>query len=87
MKKLNIKHSVADLIEKEAEQTVTQTVEIEEVDENDLFTLVDVNSKSVEQISVQKYSYWKSVFKSVIRKPSSIISIIILVAILTLTII
>ena len=84
MKKLNINHDVKDLFKKEAEQATPQ---YEVVDENDLFTRVEVNSAAVEQISVHKYSYWKSVFKSVIKKPSSIISIIILIAIFTLTIV
>ena len=56
-------------------------------DEKDLFTRVEVNTTAIEQISVNKYSYWKSVFKSVIRKPSSIISVLILLVIFTLTII
>ena len=84
MKKLNINHDVKDLFKKEAEQATPQ---YEVVDEKDLFTRVEVNSAAVEQISVHKYSYWKSVFKSVIKKPSSIISIIILIAIFTLTIV
>jgi oligopeptide transport system permease protein len=84
MKKLNINHDVKDLFKKEAEQATPQ---YEVVDDKDLFTRVEVNSAAVEQISVHKYSYWKSVFKSVIRKPSSIISIIILIAIFTLTVI
>jgi oligopeptide transport system permease protein len=84
MKKLNINHDVKDLFKKEAEQATPQ---YEVVDDKDLFTRVEVNSAAVEQISVHKYSYCKSVFKSVIRKPSSIISIIILIAIFTLTVI
>ena len=65
MKKLNINHDVKDLFKKEAEQATPQ---YEVVDDKDLFTRVEVNSAAVEQISVHKYSYWKSVFKSVIRK-------------------
>lgn len=88
MKKLNIDHSVKDLFEKENQTTITNgniTVDIN--DEKDLFSPVEINNKDIEQISVNRYSYWKSVFKSVIRKPSSIISILIILTILVFTII
>ena len=89
MKKLNINHSVKELFEKEnqSNQTNQYGVVVDVNDEKDLFTRVDVNQEAVEQISVEKYSYWKSVFKSVIKKPSAIISIFILAVIVVLTII
>jgi len=88
MKKLNIDHSVKDLFEKENQSTVTNMgIEVDMNDEKDLFSPVTIDNKEIEQISVNKYSYWKSVFKSVIKKPSSILSIIIILAILVFTII
>lgn len=90
MKKLNIDHSVKDLIETENQTTTTilnGSIEVDVTDVKDLFSPVAIDNKEIEQISIHKYSYWKSVFKSVIRKPSSIISIVILLAILVLTII
>lgn len=86
MKKLPVKHSVEDLFNKEKElNTKTPELKIDVNDEKDLFTRVDINQEEIEKISVQKYSYWKSVFKSVIRKPSSIISLIIIAIIVLFT--
>ena len=86
--KKEINHSVKDLLdtEKELSKPVYNGIEVDVNDEKDLFTRVDINDEAVEQISVNKYSYWKSVFKSVIRKPSSIISIFIILVIIFFTI-
>ncbi len=47
----------------------------------DLFKRVELEDSKIEEISVEKYSYWKSVFKSVIKKPSAIISLSIILII------
>jgi len=47
----------------------------------DLFKRVELEDSKTEEISVEKYSYWKSVFKSVIKKPSAIISLSIILII------
>lgn len=88
MKKLPVNHSIEDLFNKEKEvNSLNPKVKVNLEDEKDLFTRVDINKDEIEKINVQKYSYWKSVFKSVIKKPSSIISLVIIAIILLFTII
>jgi len=47
--------------------------------ENDLFVLVPIDEKESEHLTSEPYSYWRSVFRSFVRKPSAIVAIISLV--------
>lgn len=47
--------------------------------ENDLFVRVPINETESEHLAAEPYSYWKSVFRVFIKKPSAIIAIISLV--------
>lgn len=46
------------------------------VNEDDLFKFVTVNERKSEHIASEPYSYWKSVGRAFIKKPSSIIALI-----------
>ena len=50
-----------------------------EVNEDLLFRRVPLNERESEHLAAEPYSYWKSVFRIFIKKPSAIISIISLV--------
>lgn len=55
---------------------IEEKVDEEVVDEDKLFTFVQLNEKQSEHIAAEPYSYWKSVFRAFIRKPSSIIALV-----------
>ncbi len=88
--KFRVKHSVKDLFDKEkqVENPTPETPEVkaEELSDKELFSRVEINNAEAEKISVNKYSYWRSVFKAVSRKPSTIISIVLIIIVLFLTI-
>ena len=88
-KLFKIKHSVKDLFEKEQqiENPTPEAPKVEELSDKELFSRVEINKEESERISVNKYSYWKSVFKAVSKKPSTIISLVIILIVLVLTII
>ena len=44
--------------------------------ENDLFVRVPINETESEHLAAEPYSYWKSVFRVFIKKPSAIIAIV-----------
>lgn len=46
-----------------------------EIDENNLFNLVELDEKESEHLAAEPYSYWKSVFKIFLRKPAALIAI------------
>ena len=52
------------------------------VDEDKLFTFVELDDFKSEHLDVEPYSYWKSVMRAFIRKPSALISIISLLVLL-----
>lgn len=47
--------------------------------ENDLFVLVPIDETESERLTSEPYSYWRSVFRSFIRKPSAIVALVSLV--------
>ncbi len=47
-----------------------------DINEDELFIPVTIDEKESEHIAKESYSYWKSVFRVFIRKPSAIIAII-----------
>ena len=53
-----------------------------ELNEDALFHRVPLNEKESEHLAAEPYSYWKSVFRIFIRRPSAIISIICLAILL-----
>ena len=54
----------------------TQTIESDGLD--DLFVRVELDEEESEHIAAEPYSYWKSVFRVFIRKPSAIIALSVL---------
>ena len=48
----------------------------ESVNEDELFTFVELNEKQSEHLAAEPYSYWKSVFRAFIKKPGAVISLI-----------
>lgn len=73
----------------EATKEVTDVQKEEKVEEEDLtpyFTRVELEETSSEHLSVEPYSYWKSVFRLFFRKPSAIISLVIVGIIVLLSI-
>ena len=65
-------------------QNTTPVVESDGLD--DLFYRVELDEEESEHLAAEPYSYWKSVFRVFIKKPSAIISLSVL-AILILCII
>ena len=53
-----------------------------QLDEDSLFNLVKINETESEHLAAEPYSYWKSVFRVFIKKPSARISIICLIALI-----
>ena len=51
----------------------------ENINEDELFTFVELNEKQSEHLAAEPYSYWKSVFRAFIKKPGAVISLISLV--------
>lgn len=54
--------------------------------DKDLFVLGEVNEEESEHLASEPYSYWKSVFRSFIKKPSAIIGLITLGLFITFTV-
>ena len=54
--------------------------------DKDLFVLGEINEEESEHLASEPYSYWKSVFRSFIKKPSAIIGLITLGVFILLTI-
>ena len=54
-----------------------------EIDEDSLFHRVPLNERESEHLAAEPYSYWKSVFRIFIRRPSAIISIVCLFLLVT----
>lgn len=52
--------------------------DVKDMSIDDLFVLVDNHEDDSEKLAVEPYSYWKSVFRVFIRKPSSITALVIL---------
>jgi len=61
-------------------QNTASTVKNDGLD--DLFYRVELDEEESEHLAAEPYSYWKSVFKVFIRKPSAIISISVLAILL-----
>ena len=53
-----------------------------QLDEDSLFNLVKINETESEHLAAEPYSYWKSVFRVFIKKPSARISIVCLIALI-----
>ena len=53
----------------------------------DLFVLGEINEEESEHLASEPYSYWKSVFRAFIKKPSAIIGLITLALFIILTLI
>lgn len=51
-----------------------------------LFKLVELQEKESEKLEIEPYSYWKSVIKEFKRKPSAIISLVLLILLVVLSI-
>ncbi|MBQ3253422.1 MAG: ABC transporter permease [Acholeplasmatales bacterium] len=49
------------------------------MNEDNLFVRVNLDNKKAEDIGLESYSYWKSVFHTFIKKPSAIISLSLLI--------
>lgn len=58
-----------------------------DIPEDDLFVPVELDATESEHIAEESYSYWKSVFRVFIRKPSAIIAIVSLLIIIGCSII
>ena len=54
--------------------------------DKDLFVLGEINEEESEHLASEPYSYWKSVFRSFIKKPSAIIGLVTLITFILLTI-
>jgi oligopeptide transport system permease protein len=53
---------------------------------DDLFVLAELEARESERLAVEPYSYWASVFREFRKKPSAIISTIVMIAIILLAI-
>ncbi|MDF2700631.1 MAG: ABC-type transporter, integral rane subunit [Haloplasmataceae bacterium] len=53
---------------------------------NDLFVAAELRNSESEHLAVEPYSYWASVFKEFKKKPSAIVSVVLLVIIILLSI-
>ena len=60
-----------------------QNQQAAELNEDSLFRRVPLNEKESEHLAAEPYSYWKSVFRIFLKKPSAIISIICLFILIT----
>lgn len=60
-----------------------QNQQAAELNEDSLFHRVPLNEKESEHLAAEPYSYWKSVFRIFLKKPSAIISIICLFILIT----
>ena len=63
-----------DLNELKIEEQIINPVE--EINEDDLFVHVELDEKESEKLAAEPYSYWKSVFRIFIKKPSAIIALV-----------
>lgn len=52
---------------------------LNEINEDDLFQRVDIDEFESEHLAAEPYSYWKSVFRVFIKKPSAIIGLVSLI--------
>ena len=56
---------------------------VEEINEDELFVPVQLDEKESERIAAEPYSYWKSVFRIFLKKPSAMIALVSLILFIT----
>lgn len=60
---------------------------VEEINEDELFVHVQLDEKESERIAAEPYSYWKSVFRIFLKKPSAMIALVSLILFILLIVI